>query len=242
MRYYEINEDLGRRGFLKGLGAAAGLGAVGYGAVQQKNRAWDAVGDSTSDENREDMVATQPSKADAPNADKPVIPKYSPQQLEKFIIDYASKYLPVDQLIQFLAQAKTETHDFRSLIEYDSPKHSKYSGGQKYRGRGYLHITHDHNYERYGKMIGQDLVNNPDLLLRPDIAAQASLAYWKTYAWPTSQRLMTKFKNQFRTITKAVTKAVNGGYNKLDERQKNVQYYTNMFKHPGNGRVVRKSK
>lgn len=234
-----VSEDISRRGFLQGLGATAGLGAVGYGAVQQKNRAWDAAKGTASDENREDMTATQPAKDSDTNAAASGVPQYSPQQLEKYIITYARQQLPVDQLIQFLAQAKTETHDFRSLAEYDSPKHSKYAGGKKYKGRGFLHITHDHNYEKYGQMIGQDLVDNPDLLLQPDIAAQASLAYWNDYAWPTSQRIMNKYKDRFKSAVTAVTRVVNGGYNKLAERQKNVEYYTKMFK-PSSGKVVTK--
>lgn len=238
----DITEALNRRDFLKGAGAAAGLGTLAYGAYQQKQRPMTDPGSSysrepanrlTSAQNSGDMATTQPQQQALPAAPtKPerVIPKYSPQQLEQYLIDYVSKYLPVDQCIQFMAQAKTETHDFRSLAEYDAPGHSKYSGGAKYKGRGYLQITHDHNYEKYGRMVGQDLVNDPDLLLFPNIAAQVSLVFWKDYAWPTSQRLMRKFQRQFPNITKAVTKAVNGGYKKLDERQKNVIYYTNYFK------------
>jgi predicted chitinase len=244
MRASEFQESISRRDFLGGAGAAIGLGTLGYGAMQQKKRSMsDPYGDTTSDQNEPAVSATQSAKKLTPASPaKPqrVIPKYTPAQLEQYLIDYASKHLPTSQLIQFMAQAKTETHDFRSLAEYDSLAHSKYSGGQKYKGRGYLQITHDHNYEKYGQMIGQDLVNDPDLLLYPNIAAQASLAYWEDYAWPTSQRLMKKFKNQFRTVTKAVTKAVNGGYKKLDEREKNVRYYTNKFAKPGDGRVVTK--
>lgn len=239
MRYKQIIEALNRRDFLKGAGAAAGLGTLAYGAYQQKQRPMTDPGSSysrepanrpTSAQNSGSMAATQPVQEPVASAPKRVIPKYSPQQLEQYLIDYVSKYLPPEQLIQFMAQAKTETANFASLEEYDAPGHSKYSGGAKYKGRGYLQITHDHNYEKYGRMIGQDLVNDPDLLLFPNIAAQVSLVFWKDYAWPTSQRLMRKFQRQFPNITKAVTKAVNGGDKKLAERQKNVIYYTNYFK------------
>lgn len=244
MRYSEItNEDIGRRGFLRGLGAAAGLGTLGYQAYRQNTRQ-DSPPASTSDGVTQPNVATQPQRKPAPTAPvKPqrVIPKYSPQQLEKYIVDYARQHLPIDQCIQFLAQCKTETHDFRSLVEYDSSRHEQYEGGAQYKGRGYIHITHRSNYEKYGKLIGQDLVNDPDLLLYPNIAAQASIVYWKDYAWPTSQRLMRRFKDKFKTVVKAVTKSVNGGYNKLDERKKNVIYYTQMLK-PGTGKIVPKKK
>lgn len=244
MRYNQFtNEDISRRGFLKGAGAAAGMSALALQAYKQKQSPMTDLGGSysrdpvnkpTTAQNSGDIATTQPAQEPVASAPKRVIPKYTAQQLEKFIIDYASKYLPIDQLIQFLAQCKTETHDYRSLVEYDSDKHEKYEGGAQYKGRGYIHLTHRHNYDKYGKLIGQDLVNDPDLLLLPNVAAQASLAYWKTYAWPTSQRLMKRFKPQFPTVVKAVTKAVNGGYKKLDERQKNVQYYTRMLD-PGAG-------
>jgi hypothetical protein len=81
MRYYEItNEDIGRRGFLRGLGAAAGLGTLGLQAYKQNTRQ-DAPPPSTSAQNASDKVATQPSNANAPTvASQPqkVIPKYQP--------------------------------------------------------------------------------------------------------------------------------------------------------------------
>ena len=51
--------------------------------------------------------------------------------------------------------------------------------GYKYRGRGFNQLTGRSNYESIGKLIGADLVNKPDLLLDPKIAAQANIAYNK---------------------------------------------------------------
>lgn len=51
--------------------------------------------------------------------------------------------------------------------------------GYKYRGRGDFQLTGKGNYERYGNMIGVDLVNNPDLANDPAIAAKIAVAYMK---------------------------------------------------------------
>jgi putative chitinase len=51
--------------------------------------------------------------------------------------------------------------------------------GYKYRGRGLIQLTGKSNYERYGKLIGVDLVENPDLANDPDIASKLAVAYFK---------------------------------------------------------------
>lgn len=42
--------------------------------------------------------------------------------------------------------------------------------GYKYRGRGYVQITWKQNYKVFSKIVGHDLVKNPDLALKPEIA------------------------------------------------------------------------
>ncbi|WP_018428204.1 hypothetical protein [Hoeflea sp. 108] len=44
--------------------------------------------------------------------------------------------------------------------------------GWTYRGRGYPQTTGRENYERFGRLLGLDLLGNPDLALRPDISAR----------------------------------------------------------------------
>jgi putative chitinase len=48
--------------------------------------------------------------------------------------------------------------------------------GYKYRGRGDVQMTWHNNYERASEITGVDLVNNPDLAMMPDIAAQIMFA------------------------------------------------------------------
>lgn len=42
--------------------------------------------------------------------------------------------------------------------------------GYRYRGRGYVQITGKANYARFSQILGIDLVSDPGLTLRPDIA------------------------------------------------------------------------
>lgn len=49
--------------------------------------------------------------------------------------------------------------------------------GGKFIGRGYIQLTGRSNYARYGTMIGQDLIGNPQLLNSPDIAAEVAVKY-----------------------------------------------------------------
>lgn len=54
--------------------------------------------------------------------------------------------------------------------------------GWKYRGRGPIQLTGKNNYRAVGKLIGADLVNNPDLLVTDaDISAKSVIGYWKVY-------------------------------------------------------------
>lgn len=63
--------------------------------------------------------------------------------------------------------------------DYIADLQSKYSGGTDYRGRGYIQLTHDYNYKKYGDRIGVDLVANPDALLNADTSAKVLAAYMK---------------------------------------------------------------
>lgn len=48
-----------------------------------------------------------------------------------------------------------------------------------FMGRGYVQLTWKENYDKYGKAIGVDLVNNPDMALEPETAAKILAYYFK---------------------------------------------------------------
>lgn len=86
--------------------------------------------------------------------------------------------------------------------------------GGKYIGRGYIQLTGRGNYARYGTMIGQDLLSNPQLLNTPSIAAEVSVKY-----------LLDRCKAP-QTDPGYVEKALQAvGYNTPDIKAKKKGYY-----------------
>lgn len=81
--------------------------------------------------------------------------------------------------------------------------------GWKYRGRGLTQITGKAAYDAYGKRLGLDLVGNPNLALRLDVAALVAAAFW-------DDRGLNSRADAGDLI--AVTQAINGGQNGADDR------------------------
>ncbi len=63
--------------------------------------------------------------------------------------------------------------------DYIAGLQDNYEGGKDFRGRGYIQLTGKSNYENYGKQIGVDLVNHPELANDPAVAAKVLAAYMK---------------------------------------------------------------
>ena len=86
------------------------------------------------------------------------------------------KRLTDAQKAYVMATVKHETADtYRPINEYGRGRGRPYGvpdpeTGQTYFGRGYVQLTWKKNYETMSKLIGVDLVNNPELANDPDIA------------------------------------------------------------------------
>ena len=79
--------------------------------------------------------------------------------------------------------------------------------GYKYRGRGLIQVTGKGNYKRLSKIMGLDLVGDPDLILQPEVAIKAA-AVWLTDP---------KKKKGYERIAKKYDYDLNN----LDQRQAN---------------------
>ena len=102
--------------------------------------------------------------------------------------------------------------------------------GWKYRGRGFIQLTGKSNYQAFAKATGIDVVNNPDLLATPDMAAKSALHFWST-------RKGLRQKAQNGDIV-GVTKIVNGGTNGMADRQKKYAHYLAQIKSGKLGETV----
>ena len=100
--------------------------------------------------------------------------------------------------------------------------------GFKYRGRGFIQLTGKSNYEKYGKIIGVDLVNNPELANNPEIAAKIAVAYSKDRVTKTEkqQEGQQYFETLYKKIAGAsIQKQVEAGGNVAAVAKRKQEYY-----------------
>ena len=123
------------------------------------------------------------------------------------------------RIAHFLAQTCHETAGFRTTEEFASGE--AYEGradlgnvnpgdGTRYKGRGLLQLTGRANYRKCGEALGVDLESNPALAAEPRLSLRIACEYWK------NRRINTMCD---RDDLIAVTKAINGGLNGLDDRR-----------------------
>ena len=82
--------------------------------------------------------------------------------------------------------------------------------GSKYRGRGLIQITGRANYKACGEALGLDLINQPELLEKPQHACMSAAWFWATKGLSTLAD-----EGKLETITRRI----NGGLNGLADRQ-----------------------
>lgn len=112
-----------------------------------------------------------------------------------------------------LTALKQNDEDFFDVIYGGVYGNDKKGDGYKYRGRGFNQITFKKAYERYGKLIGVDLVSNPDKLNEVDIASKVSAQFFKVRLTGEQPEMKKRFGvtdiQKLDDLKKAVQIAVN---------------------------------
>jgi len=136
--------------------------------------------------------------------------------------DVLAKYeiTPGNRLQMFLAQIAHESDGFRTTREYASG--TGYEGredlgnvnegdGRLFRGRGLIQLTGRFNYEKFGELLGLDLVGYPDQVEKFPTALTVSALYW--------------YDRKLNAIAddgnfEKITRRINGGLNGYADRQR----------------------
>lgn len=119
------------------------------------------------------------------------------------------------QIAYVLATADHETnHTFKPVTEaywlpdpdaYLKKHHPDY---YPYYGRGYVQLTWKDNYEKYGQLLGKDLVGHPTLALEPEIALFILVHGFKTGTF--TGRKLTDYISAGKTDFRNARRCING--------------------------------
>lgn len=135
-----------------------------------------------------------------------------------------------------LGQVAHESGNFKYFKEIGEGRKYKYGlpdgpFNKIYYGRGPIQVTWYHNYkniyESFFKKIGYekyDVVRNPDLALDPVIGSLLSIG-WFTLPGNGKRAIEAANRGDVRTCSKAI----NGGYNGLEDRQKRTLAFADMM-------------
>jgi predicted chitinase len=143
---------------------------------------------------------------------------HTPEELKAYIQACAQRYLPPEEIARFMGEVAHETANFTSMVEANPEKNIKHYGKRgnplgnadmndawRYIGRGYLQITGKYNYKHFGDKIrpglGDQLLADPNLAMKPDVAAALAVVYWRERVAP---------KMQAGASSREIAKAING--------------------------------
>ncbi|MCJ0828845.1 glycoside hydrolase [Acinetobacter sp. NIPH1876] len=123
------------------------------------------------------------------------------------------------RLAHFMAQLAHESGNFRYMEEiasgaaYEGRKdlgNTEKGDGTRYKGRGPIQLTGRANYREYGRALGIDFENNPQIVALPSIGMLVACKYW--------------YDNRLNELAdkddiNLITRRINGGVNGLSDRR-----------------------
>lgn len=126
------------------------------------------------------------------------------------------------RLAHFMAQLIHESGGFRYMEEIASGK--AYEGrkdlgnvqpgdGMRYKGRGPIQLTGRANYRTFGRRMGIDFENHPEIAAVPSIGLHIALEYWKAHDLNALAD---------RDDVERITRKINGGLNGFADRKKHL--------------------
>ena len=133
--------------------------------------------------------------------------KTSNERIRKVFGSRASKFSDAE-----LDKIKQNEVDFGEMVYGKDTKigqqmgNSEVGDGYKYRGRGFIQITGKNLYAKYSKSTKIDLLNNPDLINTPEIAAKTMGIFLID---GVGIKKLNSFENQ-NEANRAVTQAIGG--------------------------------
>lgn len=123
------------------------------------------------------------------------------------------------RIAHFLAQTCHESAGFRTTEEFASGEayegradlgNTEPGDGVRFKGRGLIQLTGRANYRNVGQLLGADLVRTPALAAEPRLSLRIGCEYWRS-------RNINALCDGDDLV--AVTRAINGGLNGLDDRR-----------------------
>lgn len=127
------------------------------------------------------------------------------------------------RIIHCIAQLCHESAGFQTTEEFASGRayegrrdlgNTQPGDGVRYKGRGLIQLTGRANYREIGAKLGLDLEGDPELAAEPVVSLKIACAYWNS-------RNISPMADRDDIL--AVTKAINGGLNGLDDRRKRLR-------------------
>ena len=156
MKIVDIIEDISRRGFLQGAGAAA----LGVGSAQAKQTAT-----SLTDSPLAGVLERTAKQAGITGTELAQLLA----QCHVETIGYQTlKELPNKWQPHYEPPSKTAT-----MLGNTQP-----GDGQRFIGRGFIQVTGRYNYDQFAQNSGIDVVKHPEWLENPSTAAKAAVDFW----------------------------------------------------------------